>query len=189
MRLAGQCHCTRLNSYVRHHNGQPPLRASSVISFISMSRTAVLALLGSAVGIFAGNWAWQTYSDQRAQSTMEADRLAHLAEKSSSKGRQREAVRKELSDPASAEFRNERPSVRFPNAWCGEVNARNRFGGMVGFTRYVVELRPEGAKDGHDIAFLEKRAGDSASSTGPDPDKFFEEACSAATASGASASR
>ena len=154
-----------------------------------ISRTALLALLGSAVGIFAGNWAWQTYSEHRAQRSQEAVRLAQQAEMTSPKGRQREAVRKELNDPASAEFRNERPSVRFPSAWCGEVNARNRMGGMVGFTRYVVELKPETAKEGHDIAFLEKRAVDSTNGTESGSDKFFEEACSAAVPASASGTR
>lgn len=42
-----------------------------------------------------------------------------------------ESVRYLLYDPDSAQFRNQ-------FRWCGEVNAKNRMGGYVGFTRYVV---------------------------------------------------
>ena len=154
-----------------------------------MTRTALLALILGAIGIFAGNWAWQVYSEHRARAAQEAARLAQLAELNSPKGRQREAVRKELSDPASAQFRNERPSGRFPNAWCGEVNARNRMGGMAGFARYVVELRPDGAKDGHDIAFLENKNIDSKAGSDSGDDKFFDEACSPTAAAGAASTR
>lgn len=53
-----------------------------------------------------------------------------------------------LNDPDSAQFRGGHRSPIDPSVWCGEVNARNRMGGMVGFTRYVVyesqiESRPE----------------------------------------------
>lgn len=53
-------------------------------------------------------------------------------------------VRAELNDPESAVFRSERVSPkRTTNNYtvvCGEVNSRNRLGGMVGFTRYVAEV-------------------------------------------------
>lgn len=60
--------------------------------------------------------------------------------------RQRAAVRALLTDPESATFRGEfaGPRVAYrPVVWCGEVNARNRLGGMVGFTRYVVMFRKD----------------------------------------------
>lgn len=46
-----------------------------------------------------------------------------------------------LNDPESAQFRGVRRSTnRRYEAWCGEVNARNKMGGMVGFTRFVMIL-------------------------------------------------
>ena len=45
------------------------------------------------------------------------------------------AVRAQLIDPDSAQFANEKTYSR--GAVCGEVNSKNRFGGYVGFTRYV----------------------------------------------------
>lgn len=49
----------------------------------------------------------------------------------------RELVRAELLDPESATFRYER--VR-GNTVCGEFNARNKFGGYVGFAGYIADL-------------------------------------------------
>jgi len=60
--------------------------------------------------------------------------------------RQRAAVRALLTDPESAVFRGEFAGARVlyrPVVWCGEVNARNRMGGMAGFTRYVVMFRKD----------------------------------------------
>ena len=42
----------------------------------------------------------------------------------------REFVVANLKDPDSAEFRNQ-------NGFCGEVNAKNGFGGYTGFKRYI----------------------------------------------------
>lgn len=47
-----------------------------------------------------------------------------------------EAVRRQLRDPGSAEFRDVRRCDK-PNAVQGEVNARNGFGGYVGFTPFL----------------------------------------------------
>jgi hypothetical protein len=60
----------------------------------------------------------------------------------SPKATQRTVVKSFLNDPDSAEFRNEFKAPRGKNVWCGEVNAKNRLGGMVGFTRYVLEMSP-----------------------------------------------
>lgn len=58
----------------------------------------------------------------------------------------RRSIAGKLNDPASAEFRNDRV---LPNGWhCGEVNAKNEFGGYVGFKRFV-----SGGKNG--IVYLE----------------------------------
>ena len=40
------------------------------------------------------------------------------------------AVKSQLFDPNSAQFRNQKGN-------CGEVNSKNKFGGYVGFTRYI----------------------------------------------------
>lgn len=45
-----------------------------------------------------------------------------------------------LNDPDSTQFRGSRQSTRDALVWCGEVNAKNRLGGMVGFTRYVLQM-------------------------------------------------
>ncbi len=46
-----------------------------------------------------------------------------------------EAVKQQLNDPDSAEFRDERKMS--DGTICGEVNAKNRMGGYVGFTPYA----------------------------------------------------
>jgi hypothetical protein len=51
----------------------------------------------------------------------------------------RKVVLAYLNDPDSAQFRGAYQSKRDQVVWCGEVNAKNRMGGMVGFTRYVVD--------------------------------------------------
>lgn len=52
-------------------------------------------------------------------------------------------VKRKLTDPDSAKFGAHFPAVRGgENVWCGTVNARNRLGGMVGYTRYVLALKP-----------------------------------------------
>ena len=43
-------------------------------------------------------------------------------------------VKLHLNDPDSAVFRNSFKAKRGKDVWCGEVNAKNRMGGMVGFT-------------------------------------------------------
>jgi hypothetical protein len=48
-----------------------------------------------------------------------------------------------LNDPDSAQFKPAINSLRDSTIWCGQVNARNRMGGMTGFTRYVVYLNDE----------------------------------------------
>jgi hypothetical protein len=46
-----------------------------------------------------------------------------------------DAVRARLKDPESAQFQNQRVSAK--GAACGEVNAKNGFGGYTGFKRYI----------------------------------------------------
>lgn len=54
-----------------------------------------------------------------------------------------------LNDPESAQFRNVKQSTKDPEVTCGELNARNRLGGMVGFTRYILVL-PDGSREHRD---------------------------------------
>jgi len=50
-------------------------------------------------------------------------------------------IKRQLFDPDSADFRSHFRAVRGgPGVWCGEVNANNRLGGKVGYTRYVVAI-------------------------------------------------
>lgn len=55
------------------------------------------------------------------------------------------AVREQLNDPASATFRHNpfRSGAKF---YCGRVNAKNRFGGYVGYRIFSVNVR--GGKGG-----------------------------------------
>lgn len=51
----------------------------------------------------------------------------------------RDAVRRNLNDADSAQFRNERVfHVDGSTIVCGEVNAKNRMGGYVGFQAFIV---------------------------------------------------
>ena len=52
----------------------------------------------------------------------------------------RQAVTRNLRDPSSVQFRDERVSKN--RALCGELNAKNAFSAYTGFTRFVVE--PDG---------------------------------------------
>jgi len=55
--------------------------------------------------------------------------------------RAKTAVTNNLNDPGSASFRNLRTN-EYHGKWyvCGEVNARNRMGGLVGFTDFFVPV-------------------------------------------------
>lgn len=58
----------------------------------------------------------------------------------------RRAVLAELRDPSSAQFRNVR-RIQHENGttqFCGEVNARNGFGGMAGFKRFEAGVTNRG---------------------------------------------
>lgn len=88
-----------------------------------MKRGAAMAIGAAAVAAAAASAAWYW--------------TAHA----SPEARHREIVRLHLNDPDSAVFRAAFPAKRGGEGiWCGELNARNRTGGMVGFTRYVAEM-------------------------------------------------
>jgi hypothetical protein len=44
-----------------------------------------------------------------------------------------------LNDPESARFQNVRPAAKAAGFICGEVNAKNRYGGYVGFREFVAD--------------------------------------------------
>lgn len=50
--------------------------------------------------------------------------------------RAKEVVARDLKDPSSAQFRNLRTSTVLPGYVCGEMNAKNSFGGYVGFISF-----------------------------------------------------
>lgn len=53
-------------------------------------------------------------------------------------GRNRDALKEKLRDPSGAEFRNETVSRKSGSpVVCGEVNARNGFGGRNGYQRWI----------------------------------------------------
>lgn len=58
----------------------------------------------------------------------------------------KETVKNRLRDPESAEFRNLTTisTGQTERVVCGEVNARNGFGGFVGFTKFVVIFTQSG---------------------------------------------
>jgi hypothetical protein len=66
----------------------------------------------------------------------------------------REAVKSLLTDPSSAQFRNLRfhPARGQARHLCGEVNAKNRMGGYVGFQAFSFDLVSKEAEVAIDIA-------------------------------------
>jgi len=56
-------------------------------------------------------------------------------------------VKNYLNDPDSAQFRGDFLSAKDKTVWCGEVNARNRMGGMIGYTKYIVYLEEPSAPE------------------------------------------
>lgn len=63
----------------------------------------------------------------------------------------REAVKNNLKDPESAQFRNE---TIIGTSACGEVNAKNSYGGYVGFKRYLFASNGAAAIDGDENNLL-----------------------------------
>lgn len=60
------------------------------------------------------------------------------------------AVTRELTDPGSAQFRDVFAYAK-ADKWivCGEINAKNKFGGYVGFKRFYVSDGRPGLDDGN----------------------------------------
>lgn len=75
----------------------------------------------------------------------------------------REAVSAQLKDPFSAQFRNLRRHSPHTAGWCGEVNAKNSFGGYVGWRLFSAIPQGDGSwsvwiVNGHDEPFDAARA-------------------------------
>jgi hypothetical protein len=64
------------------------------------------------------------------------------------------AMRQFLYDPDAAQFRNIKQPGDSPLTWCGEVNGKNRFGGRVGFQRFVVLADPRRPKSVEDATIF-----------------------------------
>ena len=140
-------------------------------SGLKISLAAGTAVLVVAAGVFGGEWLWQQHLDRKALAERQAQAAAEAAERASPRGMQRDAVRDQLHDPGSAQFRNERQSPADDAVWCGEVNARNRMGGLVGFTRYMVTLKLDKGK--LDKAFVDLDRPDASSDDAKKQAGFF----------------
>ena len=104
-------------------------------------KLAAIAFVSGLAGTLLALWLWQAFTEHRANvKASEAKALAE-AKRGSPEGRQQEAVKRYLNDADSALFRSEHESKVSREFWCGEINAKNKMGGMVGFQRYVVELQ------------------------------------------------
>lgn len=106
-------------------------------------KLASIAFASALMGTLLALWLWQTLTEHRAAIEMDAANDLSEARRKSPIGRQEEAIKRYLNDPNSAMFRSERHSKVSKEFWCGEVNAKNRMGGMVGYVRYVVELHDD----------------------------------------------
>lgn len=117
-------------------------------------------MIAAFVGVLAALYAWQILSERRESVRVGEAKKREEVEKRSPAGRQREAVRQIMYDPSSAMFRNERASATKQTFWCGEVNGKNRMGGMGGFQRYVVDLQEDAKLSELDVAHLEPVSSD-----------------------------
>lgn len=89
----------------------------------TVAAIAGLAIVGAGIAV----WAWQRHA---------APQALH-----------RQAVLERLFDAHSALFRDEFQPSGSDTVWCGQVNSRNRMGGMAGYTRYVVLFDPRWPSD------------------------------------------
>jgi hypothetical protein len=129
---------------------------------VSNAKFVVTVGVVTLVSAFAGGLAWSEFQAWRERQRLEEARAAVEAEKRTPRGRQREAVKRHLVDPESAQFRNDDKGPRYSSktpAWCGEVNARNRMGGLTGFTRYVAFFDEEDDAD-LELVYLDEGSGD-----------------------------
>jgi len=74
----------------------------------------------------------------RGHASMSRAFLAGGGSESQMEERAKEAISNQLKDPASAQFRNVR-AKQFDDSSvvCGEVNAKNSYGGYIGFKQFV----------------------------------------------------
>jgi|HubBroStandDraft_6_1064221.scaffolds.fasta_scaffold180952_2 hypothetical protein len=90
---------------------------------------------------------------QAEQGEIDQAKAAHLATPMPLTTAEQEAVanevRNQLRDPDSAEFRNIAAyhDTRFGRMVCGELNAKNSFGGYVGYTGFVIKVGANGGQE------------------------------------------
>lgn len=101
---------------------------------------ALAVVLLGAAGAFGGNLLWAKYLERETLKAKEATEKQMAAERATPRWLQQQVVRQHMNDPDAAQFRNETAAKRGNGVWCGEVNGRNRMGGMVGFRRYVAVM-------------------------------------------------
>lgn len=107
-------------------------------SYIALIFAVAVAV---AAGVFGGQAGWSLYQERTAAAAAEAASAAAAAEALTIKGQQRRLVAERMNVPESAAFRNDGPSKKKPEFWCGEVSGRNLLGTNVGFVRYTALLR------------------------------------------------
>lgn len=127
-------------------------------------RRIAIAAVGILAAAATGLLATKLLADRKARQAAEMAAAAAAAASAAAAAldaKHQDAVRNHLNDPDSAVFRNYARSPRDPEVWCGEINARNRMGGMVGFTRYVAVVKAD-----RKLAVLDDVQFDSRSSEG-----------------------
>jgi hypothetical protein len=138
--------------------------AEQRLSWRTYLKVIAVGTVAAFVGMFAALAAWQAISERREAGRLAEGKKRVEEEQRSPAGRQREAVKQLMYDPASAVFRNERASATKSSFWCGEVNGKNRMGGMVGFLRYGVDLQENAELSVLDAAHLESTSSDETAS-------------------------
>ena len=118
----------------KHHTSAPPQRTpdpqmSSFSLHKGLSPAKIIALVVvffAAYSIYSPSTPPQT--DVRAANTPVVQNMSYMLV-------EQDKIKSRLKDPDSAEFRNVFVSSKY--AVCGEVNAKNSFGGYTGFVRFI----------------------------------------------------
>ena len=105
----------------------PPPPSSNAIKFLLIGLGIIILIL-----IFAGS------DDEQSSSTTptvtkaekEGKELAYIE-------LHKKRIKERLKDPGSAQFRNVKVYHGVAPVVCGEVNAKNSFGGYIGFQRFI----------------------------------------------------
>ena len=110
----------------------------------------------------------QTQQAQSETETIRAARAQHsvtaLPLTAAEQAAATDAIKRQLRDPDSAEFRNFAAyhDVRSGDVICGEVNAKNAYGGYIGYSAFILKSDPSGQwsvefDDENDLAHLVAR--------------------------------